>query len=235
MTGAPIVSVSWLASHRTVSSRPPLAHRAKQQPPLPLGQARPDQRKGHCQHRIQVPIANLQQPPTLARSPSGDPKHGGAVLVVTESAACHPGLGSGHLRHYRGAAVVGAAGPGHLAGLRGPRLDQRHRQASGCRNRRHAGQPGRDRPPPPGPPRLPEPCGPGPGDGRLWAAQPGLSADGQSLAAVGGHILLHTALTCAAPRCPHMPPGCPHRAPRPPTASSQDGHAGPIASTSSSS
>jgi hypothetical protein len=45
MPGAPIVSVSWLTSHRTVSSRPPLAHRAKQQPLLPLGQARPTSEK----------------------------------------------------------------------------------------------------------------------------------------------------------------------------------------------
>ncbi len=47
--------------------------RAEQQPPLPLGQVRRDQRKGRRQHLIQVHIANLQQPLTLARSPSGDP------------------------------------------------------------------------------------------------------------------------------------------------------------------
>lgn len=71
MTGAPIVSVSWLASHRTVSSRPPLAHRAEQQPPLPLGQARPDQRKGHCQHRIEVPSR-----PTATANPGKVAKRG---------------------------------------------------------------------------------------------------------------------------------------------------------------
>jgi hypothetical protein len=47
--------------------------RAKQQPPLPLGQVRPDQREGSGQHLTQVHTANLAQPPTLAKSPSGDP------------------------------------------------------------------------------------------------------------------------------------------------------------------
>ena len=100
MTGAPIVSVSWLASHR-----------ARQQPPLPLGQARPDQRKGHCQHRIEVPIADLQQPPTLARSPSGDPKHGGAVLVVTESACLRAFVRRPCGRHTGPAARPTSSGP----------------------------------------------------------------------------------------------------------------------------
>ena len=38
--------------------------RAEQQPALPLGQVRRDQREGRCQHLIQVHIANLVQPLT---------------------------------------------------------------------------------------------------------------------------------------------------------------------------
>jgi hypothetical protein len=38
--------------------------RAKQQPTLPLGQVRRDQREGRGQHLIQVHIPNLAQPPT---------------------------------------------------------------------------------------------------------------------------------------------------------------------------
>jgi hypothetical protein len=54
-----------------VAQRP--GRRAKQQPTLPLGQVRRDQREGHCQHLIQVHMANLAQPLTLAKSPCGDP------------------------------------------------------------------------------------------------------------------------------------------------------------------
>jgi hypothetical protein len=38
--------------------------RAQQQPALPLGQVRRDQREGRCQHLVQVHIANLCQPLT---------------------------------------------------------------------------------------------------------------------------------------------------------------------------
>jgi hypothetical protein len=38
--------------------------RAKQQPALPLGQVRRNQREGRCQHLVQVHIANLCQPLT---------------------------------------------------------------------------------------------------------------------------------------------------------------------------
>jgi hypothetical protein len=48
--------------------------RTQQQPALPLGQVRRDQREGRYQHLIQVHIATLPQPLTLAKSPSGDPQ-----------------------------------------------------------------------------------------------------------------------------------------------------------------
>jgi hypothetical protein len=45
-----------------VAQRP--GRRAEQQPALPLGQVRRDQREGRCQHLIQVHTVNLRQPLT---------------------------------------------------------------------------------------------------------------------------------------------------------------------------
>jgi hypothetical protein len=56
--------------------------------------------------------------------------------------------------------------------------------------------------PPPGVPRLPPPSGSGPGDGRLSLAY---LLTASPLAAVGGHIILHTALVMRGTEMPPAP------------------------------
>ena len=74
----------------------------------------------------------------------------GAILALVPSPAARPpppgvapdgrpGLGRRRLRHCRGGMCCGAAGAGRLAGLRRPRLDQLGRPVAGCRDRRHGG------------------------------------------------------------------------------------------------
>jgi hypothetical protein len=66
-----------------VAQRP--GRRAKQQPPLPLGQVRRDQREGRRQHLIQVHIANLCQPLTPGKVAKRGPlSHRRADLPIRE-------------------------------------------------------------------------------------------------------------------------------------------------------